>query len=201
MQGGGKTQDKEKARRKSHVASSGLLIEFIKGQLWYNAMQSYGPQARWLRDQHPAKGQRKQETWPSRLHTMVTMGTMHWGWPSASLFWRLAADWSRPATNKSISSERKGESLMFCWGEISYFTRTLVAYAGTALKPRCCLNSWSMCTLAESTDMCILHRASASQITLPPGMLNPQPCKQTDNKKPERPTATKKSNLSSHHGV
>jgi len=29
------------------------------------------------------------------------------GWPSARLFGWSAADWSRPATNKSISSERK----------------------------------------------------------------------------------------------
>jgi hypothetical protein len=35
------------------------------------------------------------------------------GWPSARLFGWSAADWSRPATNKCISSERT--SLVFCW--------------------------------------------------------------------------------------
>ena len=36
------------------------------------------------------------------------------GWPLARLFGWSAADWSRPATNKSISSERE-KSLVFCW--------------------------------------------------------------------------------------
>ena len=40
------------------------------------------------------------------------------GWPSARLFCWSAADWSRPATNKSISSER--ESLLFYWERKSW---------------------------------------------------------------------------------
>jgi hypothetical protein len=36
------------------------------------------------------------------------------GWPSARLFGWSAADWSRPATNESISSERKRKSLVLC---------------------------------------------------------------------------------------
>ena len=36
------------------------------------------------------------------------------GWPSARLFGWSAADWSRPATNKSMSSETKRKSLLFC---------------------------------------------------------------------------------------
>jgi len=45
------------------------------------------------------------------ITTMVTMGgDLQPGW----LFGWLAADWSRPATNKSISSERKRKSLLFC---------------------------------------------------------------------------------------
>ena len=43
------------------------------------------------------------------------------GWPSASrLFGWSAADWSWPATNKSISSERKRKSLLFCWERESW---------------------------------------------------------------------------------
>jgi len=42
------------------------------------------------------------------------------GWPSARLFGWSAADWSRSATNKSISSERKRESLLFCWERKSW---------------------------------------------------------------------------------
>jgi len=38
-------------------------------------------------------------------------------WPSAKLFGWSAADWSRRATNNSISSERKRKSLVFCWKE------------------------------------------------------------------------------------
>jgi len=37
------------------------------------------------------------------------------GWPSARLFGWSAADWSRPATYKSISTERKRKSIVFCW--------------------------------------------------------------------------------------
>jgi hypothetical protein len=37
------------------------------------------------------------------------------GWPSARLFGWSAADWSRPATNKSISSERKRK--VYCSAE------------------------------------------------------------------------------------
>jgi len=44
----------------------------------------------------------------------------NWGWPSARLFGWSAADWSRPATNKSISSERKRKSLLFCWERKSW---------------------------------------------------------------------------------
>jgi len=40
------------------------------------------------------------------------------GWPSARLFGWSATDWSRPATNKSVSSERK--SLVFCWERKSW---------------------------------------------------------------------------------
>jgi len=40
---------------------------------------------------------------------------LQWGWPLARLFCWSAADWSWPATNKSISSERKRNSLVFCW--------------------------------------------------------------------------------------
>ena len=131
-------------------------------------------------------------------------GYNHGGWPSARLFGcSAAADWSRPATNKSISSERKGKSVLFCWERKSWkvgcwpvaakrvgllkvlikrckqkgkvfprltnsmvlanyknmhlvlnmfiFTRTLVTYARTIFKPRCCLNFQSMRTWAEST--------------------------------------------------
>jgi len=42
------------------------------------------------------------------------------GWPSARLFGWSAADWSRPATNKSISSERTRKSLLFCWERKSW---------------------------------------------------------------------------------
>ena len=42
------------------------------------------------------------------------------GWPSARLFGWSAADWSRPATNQSISSERKRKSLLFCWERKSW---------------------------------------------------------------------------------
>ena len=42
------------------------------------------------------------------------------GWPSARLFGWSAADWSRPATNKSISSERNRKSLLFCWERKSW---------------------------------------------------------------------------------
>ena len=35
-------------------------------------------------------------------------------WPSARLFGWSAADWPRPATNISISSERKRKSVVFC---------------------------------------------------------------------------------------
>jgi len=120
------------------------------------------------------------------------------GWPSARLFGWSAADWSRPATNKSISSERKRKSLLFCWERKSWtswlltccskngwaaeksskkgvnrkekcflssqvlankksmhlvlnmfiFTRTLVTYARTIFKPRCCLNFQIMRTQA-----------------------------------------------------
>ena len=41
-------------------------------------------------------------------------------WPSARLFGWSAADWPRPATNKSISSERKRKSLLFCWERKSW---------------------------------------------------------------------------------
>ena len=44
----------------------------------------------------------------------------NWGWPSARLFGWSAADWSRPATNKSISSERKRKNLLFCWERKSW---------------------------------------------------------------------------------
>jgi hypothetical protein len=40
------------------------------------------------------------------------------GWPSARLFGWSAADWSRPATNKSISSERKKKSIVLLRKEI-----------------------------------------------------------------------------------
>jgi len=42
------------------------------------------------------------------------------GWPSARLFGWSAADWSRPATNKSISSERKRKIVLFCWERKSW---------------------------------------------------------------------------------
>ena len=42
------------------------------------------------------------------------------GWPSARLFGWSAADWSRPATNTSISSERNRKSLVFCWERIPW---------------------------------------------------------------------------------
>ena len=61
----------------------------------------------------------------SRLQMRVDNGTgkgwcgMHngynGGWPAARLFGWSAADWSRPATKKSISSERKRES--YCSAE------------------------------------------------------------------------------------
>jgi len=40
------------------------------------------------------------------------------GWPSARLFGWSAADWSRPATNKSISSKRKRKSIVLLRKEI-----------------------------------------------------------------------------------
>jgi len=45
---------------------------------------------------------------------LVTIG-YNGGWPSARLFGWSAADWSRPATNKSISSERKRK--VYCSAE------------------------------------------------------------------------------------
>jgi len=42
------------------------------------------------------------------------------GWPSARLFGWSAADWSRPATNKSISLERRRKSQLFCWERKSW---------------------------------------------------------------------------------
>jgi len=48
-------------------------------------------------------------------------------WPSARLFGWSAADWSRPATNKSISSERKREGLLFCWGRKSWTSWLLMS--------------------------------------------------------------------------
>jgi len=42
------------------------------------------------------------------------------GWPSARLFGWSAADWFRPATNKSISPERKRKILLFCWERKSW---------------------------------------------------------------------------------
>ena len=42
----------------------------------------------------------------------------NWGWPSARLFGWSAADWSRPATNKSISSERRRKSIVLLRKEI-----------------------------------------------------------------------------------
>jgi len=41
------------------------------------------------------------------------------GWPSARLFGWSAADWSRPATNKSISSERRKKSIVLLRKEIT----------------------------------------------------------------------------------
>jgi len=50
----------------------------------------------------------------------LTYNGYNGGWPSARLFGWSAADWSRPATNKSISSERKRKSLLFSWERKSW---------------------------------------------------------------------------------
>jgi len=56
----------------------------------------------------------------TQAHTHTYNG-YNGGWPSARLFGWSAADWSRPATNKSISSERKRKSLLFvCWERKSW---------------------------------------------------------------------------------
>jgi len=49
----------------------------------------------------------------------LQINPLQW-WPSARLFGWSAADWSRPATNKSVSSERKRKSLVFCWERKSW---------------------------------------------------------------------------------
>jgi len=54
------------------------------------------------------------------LLSNLTVNGYNGGWPSARLFGWSAADWSRPATNKSISSERKRNSLLFCWERKSW---------------------------------------------------------------------------------
>ena len=67
-------------------------------------------------------------SWACLLGSLVRNGTWSWcyngyngGWPSANLFGWSAADWSRPATNKSIvSSERNRKSLVFCWERKSW---------------------------------------------------------------------------------
>ena len=55
------------------------------------------------RNTHTSTSMSRERTVVDVQYTMVTMG----GGPSARLFGRSAADWSWPATNKSISSERK----------------------------------------------------------------------------------------------
>ena len=59
------------------------------------------------------------------------------GWPSATLFKWSAADWSRPATNNSISSERKRKSLLFCWERKSW-TSWLYCISKRCSKKRTC---------------------------------------------------------------
>ena len=76
-----------------------------------------------------------QTTWPLHLLHLphfanISLGVLertiygyigyNGGRPSARLFGWSAADWSRPATNKSISSERKRKGLLFCWERKSW---------------------------------------------------------------------------------
>jgi len=68
------------------------------------------------------------------------------GWPSASLFGWSAADWSRPATNESISSERKRKSLLFCWERKSWTSWLLT----------CC--SKKVCPYCFTVQNAVLHK-------------------------------------------
>jgi len=68
-------------------------------------------------------GVHQPSVFPNTSHPMlqyIGYNGYNGGWPSARLFGWSAADWSRPATNKSISSERKRKSLLFCWERESW---------------------------------------------------------------------------------
>ena len=92
---------------------------------------------------------------------MVTRG----GGPSARLFGWLAADGSQPATNKSISSERKRKSLLFCWERKSWTCWLLTCCSkkgwaaeksskkGENRKEKCFLSSQTVQTV-QNTEVC-----------------------------------------------
>jgi len=75
------------------------------------------------------------------------------GWPSARSFGWSAADWSRPATNESISSERKRKSLLFCWERKSWTSWLLTC---------CSKKSWA----AEKPSKKGVNRKEKSFLTL-----------------------------------
>ena len=83
------------------------------------------------------------------------------GWPSVRLFGCSAAGWSRPATNKSMSSERKRKSLVFaekgnhdqvgCWlffnfGGVTAPSRCISLQASTKLFLKGCKKNKAYCT-------------------------------------------------------
>jgi len=77
------------------------------------------------------------------------------GWPSARLFGWSAADWSRPATNMSISSERNRTSLLFCWERKSWtsWLLTCCSKKGWAAEKssKKSVNRKEMCFLSSKT--------------------------------------------------
>ena len=75
----------------------------------------------------------------------------------ARLFGWSAADWSRPATNKSISSERKRKGLAFCWERKPWtLTNTgcwpvAVKRVGLLRSPKKSINKKEKCFLSSQT--------------------------------------------------
>ena len=74
----------------------------------------------WISCGSPFCNNKHQPTRQEVLAIMQMFNGYSGGWPSARLFIWSADDWSRPATNKSISSERKRKSLLFCWERKSW---------------------------------------------------------------------------------
>ena len=83
----------------------------------------------------------------------VTYNGYNGGWPLTWLFDWSAADWSRPDTNKSISSERRRKSLLFCWERKSWTSWLLTCCS----KKGWTAHSWEYTVLGVKCFCCHAH--------------------------------------------